>query len=108
MSLPEHWMRGPVEGIPPLLQPVAHALLQAADEVELIMNSFPDELLWRRPAGLASPGFHLQHLTGVLDRMSTYALNQSLSKTQLDALAAERSENAVSATELVQNFKERM
>ena len=108
MSLPEHWMRGPVEGVPPLLQPVAHALLQAADEVEQIMDSFPDELLWHRPAGVASPGFHLQHLTGVLDRMSTYALNQSLSETQLEALAAEKSENPVTTTELVQRFKNRM
>ncbi|HWJ25388.1 MAG TPA: hypothetical protein VNS32_02540, partial [Flavisolibacter sp.] len=73
MSLPEHWMRGPVEGVPALLQPTAHAVLQAVDEVEKIMNSFPDEMLWQRPAGVASPGFHLQHLSGVLDRLATYA-----------------------------------
>jgi len=28
-SLPEVWLRGPVEGVPAALQPVAHALLQA-------------------------------------------------------------------------------
>lgn len=108
MSLPEHWMRGPVEGVPPLLQPVAHALLQASDEVEQIMGSFPDDMLWHRPAGVASPGFHLQHLTGVLDRMSTYALNQSLNEAQLQALTAEGSESSISTLELVQRFKERV
>ena len=30
----EYWLSGPVENIPPLLQPVAHALLQSRDEVK--------------------------------------------------------------------------
>ena len=63
---PEVWLRGPVSGITPILQPVAHALLQAREEVEAMMANFPEEQLWSRPAGVASPGFHLQHLSGVL------------------------------------------
>ena len=66
---PEVWLRGPIEGIPLLLQPVAHALLQAREELNTLMVDFPEALLWERPAGLASPGFHLQHLSGVLDRL---------------------------------------
>jgi hypothetical protein len=89
MNAPEHWLRGPVAGIPPLLQPVAHALLQARDEVNFLMSDFAGELLWERPAGLASPGFHLQHLAGVLDRLLTYAEGKMLSGEQLAALAAE-------------------
>lgn len=85
----EVWQRGPVTGIPPLLQPVAHALLQAREEVDEIMESFPALLLWERPAGLASTGFHLQHLTGVLDRVFTYARNEGLATRQFDWLAAE-------------------
>lgn len=108
MSLPEHWMRGPVEGVPALLQPTAHAVLQAVDEVEKIMNSFPDEMLWQRPAGVASPGFHLQHLSGVLDRLATYALNQTLNEAQLEALAAEGKQTDASTNELVQKFKEQV
>ena len=82
-NLPEVWLRGPLPDVPPLLQPVAHALMQAREEVAALMDGFPDELLWKRPvnrnaesrnAGLvASVGFHLQHLTGVLDRLFTYA-----------------------------------
>ncbi len=85
----EFWLRGPVEGIPGLLQPVAHALLQARMEVQEWMEDFPDDLLWERPAGLASPGFHLQHLTGVLDRLLTYARGEALTAAQLDYLKAE-------------------
>jgi len=58
----EVWLRGPVADVPALLQPVAHALLQARDEVENYMHEFPEELLWERPAGVASVGYHLQHL----------------------------------------------
>jgi uncharacterized damage-inducible protein DinB len=89
MNSPEYWLRGPVEGIPPLLQPVAHALLQARDEVNAMMAQFPDYLLWERPAGLASPGFHLWHLSGVLDRLFTYSEGKTLSAGQLADLKGE-------------------
>jgi hypothetical protein len=78
-SRPEAWLRGPVEGVPPLLQPVAHALLQAAEEVDALLDDFPEERLWERPAGAASAGFHLQHLRGVVDRLFTYARGEALS-----------------------------
>lgn len=85
----EVWLRGPLPNIPPLLQPVAHALLQAREEVELLGNNFPEDRLWERPAGMASAGFHLQHLTGVLDRLFTYARGESLNAAQLQWLANE-------------------
>jgi uncharacterized damage-inducible protein DinB len=91
-KLPEVWLRGPVAGIPPLLQPVAHALLQAREEVSNYVSDFPAERLWEKPAGMASLGFHLMHLTGVLDRLFTYAKGESLSPEQLKALSAEGSE----------------
>jgi hypothetical protein len=87
----EFWLRGPVPAIPPLLQPVAHALLQACQEVNDLMATFPDTLLWERPGGVASPGFHLQHLAGVLDRLFTYARDKPLNESQLADLAAEGS-----------------
>jgi uncharacterized damage-inducible protein DinB len=86
---PEVWLRGPLPDMPALLQPVAHALLQAREEVNDLLRDFPDHLLWERPAGVASPGFHLQHLSGVLDRLFTYAQGQALTPEQLQALAAE-------------------
>jgi len=88
-ALPEVWLRGPLPAIPPLLQPVAHALLQAREEVMERMDGFPEELLWERPAGVASPGWHLLHLSGVLDRLFTYARGGSLDQEQLETLAAE-------------------
>src|ERR671912_172552 len=89
-KLPEAWLRGPVPGIPSTLQPVAHALLQAREEVETLMEDFPAPKLWDRPAGVASVGFHLQHFSGVLSRLFTYARGESLDATQRQALAAEQ------------------
>jgi hypothetical protein len=95
----EYWLRGPVPGIPPLLQPVAHALLQARAEVNALMAEFPEQKLWERPAGLASPGFHLQHLAGVLDRLLTYARGEGLSQQQLADLASEGKPRGAEPTE---------
>jgi uncharacterized damage-inducible protein DinB len=105
-SRPEVWLRGPVGGIPPLLQPVAHALLQAGEEVEKIAAAHPPELLWTRPGGVASVGFHLQHLTGVLDRLFTYARGEQLDEAQREALAreGEPGPNAPETEELVAAF----
>ncbi|MDB4919084.1 DinB family protein [Mucilaginibacter sp.] len=89
MNKPEVWLRGPLDNMPGLLQPVAHALLQAREEIIELMTDFPEALLWEKPASLASPGFHLQHLTGVLNRLFTYANGEQLDKQQLDVLAAE-------------------
>jgi uncharacterized damage-inducible protein DinB len=89
-NLPEVWLRGPVAGCPPLLQPVAHALLQAREEINGLLTGFSDEALWVRPAGVASVGFHLQHMAGVADRLFTYARGEALSEAQLSALAAEQ------------------
>jgi hypothetical protein len=88
-KLPEFWLRGPIPEINSYLQPVAHALLQAKEEVTELMKEFPNELLWEQPAGVASPAFHLQHLTAVLDRLFTYARGQMLSAEQLQLLKEE-------------------
>jgi uncharacterized damage-inducible protein DinB len=94
-------------GVPSVLQPVGHALLQAREEVEAMMKDFPEQKLWDRPAGVASVGFHLQHFSGVLSRLFTYARGESLDATQREALAAEQepSRPNVTVQDLVQAFR---
>lgn len=80
----EVWLRGQaIQDLNPLLQPIADALLQAQEEIETLMEDFPDKLLWQQPAGCASAGFHLLHIAGVLDRLITYAEGKSLTEAQL-------------------------
>lgn len=102
---PEVWLRGPLTGVPALTQPVAHALMQANEEIHELMKNFPDALLWQHPAGVASPGFHLKHITGVLDRLFTYAAGQPLTLQQLDYLKAETVEaEAITVASLLKNL----
>ncbi|GAB3015758.1 DinB family protein [Spirosoma pulveris] len=106
----EVWLRGPLSDIPALVQPIAHALMQAREEVHTLMADFPESRLWERPAGVASVGFHLQHLTGVLDRLFTYARQESLSDVQLAALHSEgKPEDTILSTpELIQKFEKQV
>ena len=103
--LPEVWLRGPVDNIPALLQPVAHALLQATEEINVAMHGFPSHLLWERPAGVASPGFHLLHIAGVLDRLCTYALGNQLNEQQLVYLKEESRTHSFPVEELVEKVE---
>lgn len=107
MEASEVWLRGPIPNIPPLLQPVAHSLVQSGEEVEKLMFGFPQEKLWIRPAGVASVGFHLQHFVGVLDRLFTYARGQSLTEDQKKYLKSEGEppEPALTISEMVERFK---
>jgi hypothetical protein len=107
-KLPEVWLRGPLTNIPALLQPVAHALLQAREEIEALMREFPEELLWERPAELSSSGFHLQHLTGVINRLFTYAKGDQLSKQQLEYLAVEGKPGDYTVASLIDTFSKQV
>ena len=105
----EFWLSGPVTGIIPVLQPVAHAILQVRREVGQGLQDFPGSLLWQRPAGVASIGFHLQHLAGVLDRLFTYARGEQLSTEQLNALQKEGKEDTgISMEEMFQHFNKQV
>lgn len=104
-KLPEVWMRGALPDVPALVQPIAHALLQAQEELHEHLQDFPPALLWEKPVGVASVGFHLQHLTGVLNRLFTYAKAEQLTEQQLAFLKAEGVANdSITVTSLLQAF----
>ncbi len=108
-QLLEVWLRGPLPGVPPLLQPVAHALLQAREELNAALADFPAELLNERPGGVASVGFHLQHLAGVLNRLLTYARAEPLTASQFADFDAEIPPLPITpdaVTRLVQRFSQ--
>jgi hypothetical protein len=84
------WLSGPVEGVPGVLQPAAHALLQARAEVRAVAPTVSREILWRAHGG-ASAGYHLLHMAGALDRLFTYARGEMLTDFQKATLKAEAS-----------------
>jgi len=88
-------MRGPVEGIPPLLMPVAHALQQAYEDIGEVLGRLTTDQLWVRPGGAASVGFHVRHIAGALDRLFTYARGEGLAAAQVQAKAKEEQETGL-------------
>jgi len=92
MANTEWWQRGPVEGIPAVLQPVAHILLQVRESVAALVAPLTEEEWNARPAGVASAAFHVRHIAGVIGRLFTYARGSALSAEQLAAIPLEGSE----------------
>jgi uncharacterized damage-inducible protein DinB len=89
-TIPEVWLRGPIPGVQPYLQPAAHTLQQVREDVEAAVQGLTPDQLWHRPGGSAAIGFHLHHLPGSLERLLTYSRGESLSAEQMARLASER------------------
>ena len=89
MANTEWWQRGPIEGVPDVLQPVAHILLQVRESVDELVASLTEAQWNARPAGVASAAFHVRHIAGVIDRLFTYARGDALSEEQFASLRNE-------------------
>ncbi len=89
MANTEWWQRGPIEGIAAELQPVAHILLQVGESIDELVENLTDSQWNARPAGIATAAFHVRHITGVIDRLFTYARGEALSPDQFAAIRLE-------------------
>ncbi|MDF1501619.1 DinB family protein [Roseisolibacter sp. H3M3-2] len=109
MTAPEPWLRGPVPGVPPLLQPAAHALQQARELVARAGAALDAAGLWASPGnGAPSVGWHVLRAVGALDRLLTYARGAALDDRQRDTLAAEAGPEPVDAATLLAGFEARV
>ncbi|MGA2591387.1 MAG: DinB family protein [Bryobacteraceae bacterium] len=88
-DLPEPWLRGPLRGVSPLLAPALYALQQAREDLARHTEGLSAGQVWDRPHGLASLGFHLRHIAGSVDRLTTYLEGRQLDEAQMAALAKE-------------------
>lgn len=77
-------------GVPPLLMPAAHCLLQCREDIERVASDLSVEQLWTTPGGAASVGFHLRHIAGSLDRLLTYARGGQLDARQRAVVVGEK------------------
>jgi hypothetical protein len=85
----EPWLRGPVEGVIAELQPVAHELVFAQEELSRIFETLTDEQVWQTPSGAASIAYHARHNAGSTLRMLTYARGEELTDEQFAMRSAE-------------------
>jgi DinB superfamily len=85
----EPWLRGPLEGVHPLLAPTLHAYMQALEDIAHWTDGLSDAQIWSRPHGLAPVGFQLRHIAGSVERLTTYLAGQQLASPQLEAARRE-------------------
>jgi hypothetical protein len=100
--MPEPWLRGPIPGISPLIAPVLYAFQQAREDLAKHSGGLTGDQLWARPFGLAPVGFHLRHIAGSVDRLTTYLLGAQLNEAQMTALRTELEPGASLGELLVQ------
>ena len=94
-------MRGPIEGVHPLLAPVLYSFQMAREDLEKYTAGLPPARIWATPHGLASVGFHMVHIAGSTNRLITYLQGTELSAAQLDAMAGEASPGEPSREQLL-------
>jgi hypothetical protein len=99
--LPEPWMRGPIEGVHPLLAPVLYSFEMAREDLEKHTAGLPPSRIWATPHGLAPVGFHILHIAGSTNRLITYLQGRELTAAQLDAMAAEATPGQPSREQLL-------
>jgi DinB superfamily len=80
----EPWLRGPLEGVHPLVAPTLHAYMQALEDLAQWTDGLSDVQIWSRPHGLAPVGFQLRHIAGSVDRLTTYLRGEQLTNEQLE------------------------
>lgn len=81
--------------------PVLFSFEQVREDLEKHTRGLPDEQVWTRTAG-GTLGFHLKHLGGSVDRISTYLMGETLTASQLQQLSSE-SDGRGSLRELLDN-----
>ena len=89
MSLPEPWLRGPIEGVPAHLMPVFHSFAMVREDLARYTEGLTAEDVWRRVGSLPPLGFHLRHIAHSVDRLVTYLCGEQLSDAQIATLKEE-------------------
>jgi uncharacterized damage-inducible protein DinB len=90
----EPWLEGPLEGVPPLVQPLFFSFAQVRNDLAQYTAHVKDEDVWKRVGEVPSLGFQMRHLAGSAERLATYLFGGQLSAEQLAALKAEQTPGA--------------
>ncbi|MBK9170779.1 MAG: DinB family protein [Bryobacterales bacterium] len=94
MTGPEPWLRGPLPGIHPLVQPLFFSFAQVREDLAKHTTGLPPDAVWRQVGPLPALGFQLRHIAGSVDRLMTYLMDRPLSDAQMTALRAEAEPSA--------------
>jgi hypothetical protein len=69
--------------------PLFFTFTQVREDLAVHTAGLTDDDAWRRIGSLAPLGFHLRHIAGSVDRLTTYLMGEALSGDQLASLKQE-------------------
>lgn len=85
----EPWLRGPIPDVHPLLMPTLHSFAQVREDLARWTRGLTDAQIWLHAHNLAPVGFHLRHIAGSVDRLTSYLEGRQLTSDQLEAARCE-------------------
>jgi uncharacterized damage-inducible protein DinB len=110
----EPWLDGPLEGVPPLLQPLLFSFAQVRNDLAQYTVNVKEDDVWRPVGTIPALGFQLRHMAGSAERLTTYLFGEQLSPEQLHHLSREhvpgatRAELLESVDATLQRIEERL
>ncbi len=75
--------------VSPQIAPTLYAFEQAREDLATHTEGLTAAQIWAQSFGLAPAGFHLRHIAGSVDRLTTYLLGGQLDAAQMAALQDE-------------------
>jgi hypothetical protein len=87
--MPEPWLSGPLPDLDPLLSPLFYSFEQTRQELRAHTEGLTAGDIWATPQGITSAGFHIRHIGGAVDRLSSYLRGEQINDAQLAAMKAE-------------------
>lgn len=84
----EPWLRGPIPDVNAAVMPLFFTFKQVREDLDTHTRGLTREQVWHK-LGAASVGFHLKHIAGSIDRLTTYLMGQQLTSEQLAFLEQE-------------------
>jgi hypothetical protein len=98
----EPWLRGPIDGVPPVVMPLFFSFAQVRDDLRRHTAGLSTEQVWRSASSNAPLGFHIRHIGGSVDRLLTYLEDGQLSGDQMAYLKTEGTPGATLAELMAQ------
>jgi uncharacterized damage-inducible protein DinB len=86
----EPWLRGAIEGVHVMIAPTLFSYMQAREDVAHWTEGLSDEQIWAQQHGVAPVGFHLRHIAGSVERLTTYLTGEQLTPEQVAAMKKEQ------------------
>lgn len=97
----EAWLRGPIEGVHPLVAPLLMSFEMAREDLARAVAGLGPDAVWRRIDGVPTLGFQLRHIAGSVDRLGTYLRGELLNAEQMAVLRDEKNPGDADAAALL-------